>query len=457
MATTPRAARGHRACAIVVGAGMAGLLAARVLTETFDQVHLLDADRLPSGDDHRRGVPQSRHPHALLQRGADVLEHLFPGLRDELTTAGAPVYDHGSTFLMWFAGAWAPRIDSGLQIQAFSRPLLECRIRSRTLSLPGVILHPDTIVEGLRTDRPGRRVTGVDIRRPGHQPTSLEADMVVVAGGRTARLASWLTAIGRAEPDIRVVDARTVYASREYTGLPGEWNGLAEMALAPDTTRGGAVTRIENGRAIAALHGTAGDRPPTDEAGFLAFARSLGNPLLGELLAAARPVSPVYRCTDMANRRIDYHRIPDWPEGLLAIGDTVCSFNPVYAQGMTLAALQALELRAFLHPDRPAPAARVFQRRVRRLLTTPWTLSTCEDLAWSGTGGIADRTLHRYLRQVLARIPDDPGLYRRFLRTLHMVASPAGLLRPVPLARSLIAPLAPMTHASLPARTKGPR
>ncbi|MER7500919.1 NAD(P)-binding protein [Nonomuraea pusilla] len=449
MATAPRAGRLRRERAVVIGAGMAGLLAARVLAETFDQVHLVDADRLPGGDGHRRCVPQGRHPHALLQRGADVLEHLFPGLRKELSAAGAPMYDHGSTFLMWFPGGWAPRIESGLRIQAFSRPLLESRVRSRVLSLPGVVLHQDTAVEGLRTDRPGRRVTGVRVRRPGHAPAGLDADLVVIAGGRTARAASWLMAIGRPAPGVRVVDARTAYASREYTGLPGEWNGLAEMAIAPRTTRGGAVTRIENGRAIVALHGAAGDRPPTDEAGFLAFARSLGNTLLGELLAAAEPVTPVYRCTDLANRRADYHRVPDWPEALLIVGDAVCSFNPVYAQGMTLAALQALELRAFLDPARPTPPARVFQRRVRRLLTTPWTLSTCEDLAWSGRGGPADRVLHRYLGRVLARIPGDPGLYRRFLRTLHMVASPVGLLHPAPLARCLIAP----PRATLP--TKG--
>ncbi|MEV0266810.1 monooxygenase [Streptomyces sp. NPDC050617] len=434
----------------MVGGGYAGLVAARVLARRFDAVTVIEADRIDpdAAPVHRKGTPQSRHPHALLARGADILERLFPGLRAELAANGAPLSDFGR-FPMLYPTGWSPRVTTGIPLQTFSRPLLDAALRRRVLAEPTVVLADRTRVEGLALDAGRRRVTGVrtgvhtgvhtGVRMVSTDPPEpgriLPADLVVIAAGRHSRLPQWLTDAGLAAPAALSVDARLSYASRVYrrdARAPAlDWQASLQATLAPAARRGGTVLAIEERRWLVCLFGADGEMAPTDPGGFAEYAASLTNPHIGQIVAEARPLGPVHRYAGLGGQWHRYDRLRPWPGGLVVLGDALCSLNPLYGHGMTVAAMQAVLLGRTLNTPDIDGACRSFQRRAARTLRLPWLLTSSLDLGWRTehvplTAALSRRVLHRFLR----RIPDDPALYRRFLKVQHMTASPATLLIP---------------------------
>jgi 2-polyprenyl-6-methoxyphenol hydroxylase-like FAD-dependent oxidoreductase len=418
--------------AIVIGGSIAGLLAARVLADRFRRVTIVERDRgEPDGD--RKGVPHARHLHVLLRRGLLAFEELFPGLRAELEAAGAEPVRQGTDFRVRFRSGWAPEVADGLELLSLTRGLLERTVRERVVGLARVEWLPGSRVDGLLADPAGRRVLGV--RAGGAQ---LPADLVVDASGRGSQAPGWLAAIGREPPEENVVDAFWGYAMRIYrrppTGPP--WKQMLILNRPPDQPRVGVVQPIENGRWLINVAGVMKDYPPNDEDGFLDFVRRLPSPELYQAIRDAEPLSPIHGFRHTANRLRRYDRRA-LPERMLVIGDAVCAFNPVYGQGMTVAALEALALRDRLG----APLGRVgrrFQRDAARIVAGPWMFATSEDSRWPGTAGAAQgrrvRFLHWYVDQVIGLIPTAPAIYRRFQAVQHMTRSPAALFHPRVLA-----------------------
>ncbi|MFI1964164.1 FAD-dependent oxidoreductase [Streptomyces pathocidini] len=433
------------ACAVVIGSGICGLAAARVLSDHFERVVLVERDDL-SGERGRRGVPQARHVHGLLARGGQHLEELFPGLRDELRSAGGPLFDHGemAPTRVW-AGA-IPPVRSGVLAHAFSRDLLESRIRTRVVALPSVELRAGTAVEELHLE--GGRVAGVRVRtaaadgEKGHSEV-LEADLVVDASGRFSALPDWLEKAGFPRPRETVVDAGLAYATRTFTAPPQAYWGLQQINQAPEHPRGVYVAGVEQGRWIVTLFGAADDHPPADEEGWLEFARSLGNLHLDRLLDAATPEPGVHRFTRTQNRRVEYAALTRRPDRLIAIGDSVCAFNPVYGQGMTVSVLQTVALGRHLERARTRGLdgmARRYQREIARLIRLPWLMSTSEDLIWQHhREGKALPALLRasnwYKQRLLYLAVHDPEVFRLFLRVYHMLAPTAAMAGPRILAK----------------------
>ncbi|NKE59783.1 hypothetical protein FXN61_24445 [Lentzea sp. PSKA42] len=399
--------------AVVVGGGIAGLLAARVLSESHDVV-VLERDKLSDEPTYRSGVPQGRHVHGLLVRGGEIMEGLFPGLRDELVAAGAPLADAGDMRILNSLG-WLATTHTGLPLLSLSRPLLETCIRRRVTAK----IVDDVHVTGLSFR--GGDVDGL-LTRDGR----IEADLVVDASGRSSKLPAWLAEAGITAPEPEVVDSRTGYATRIYTAPKDFPVVYAESLSAPDITRGCAVMRIEGDRLVVTAQGAAGDHASRDLDGYQEFLDSLRVPI-SELLAEAEPLTPVYLFARTASRRNAFETIANWPGGLVAVGDAVCAFNPVYGQGMTVAAMEALLFRQ--HNDFSAKGCRAFQRKVAKAAQGPWALSSNADRSWVETrrGGV----LGWYLKKWEAGIVHDPDLFRRFVRVVHMVASPASLLNPV--------------------------
>ncbi|MGF1426140.1 FAD-dependent oxidoreductase [Kitasatospora sp. LaBMicrA B282] len=417
--------------ALVVGAGYAGLLAAHVLATRFREVVLLDRDEIPDSDQPRKGVPQGHHPHYLLERGANTLESLLPGLQQAVTADGVAQRDFGTAAQFLLPSGWTPRVRTGIRIQSMTRPYLEQQIRRRVLAHPNVTLRCDVPVDGLLATRDPHRVHGV--QAGGERVT---ADLVVAATGRSSSLTSWLARSGCGPVPERTVSAEVTYTSRTYASAPpGLEACLAVLVYAPDQPRGGGVLAVEKGRSTLALFGYGANHPPLDDEGFLAFAKTLPDPFLAEFLATAPPTVNAHRFIDRGNHWRLLHQARAWPDGLAVLGDAHCRFNPIYAQGLTVAALQAQALGRSL--DR-GEDARAFHRRCARIIRVPWLMSSSSDLAWTPRQAPwGARAAHWYSGRLVDRVPTDPGLYRVFAGVQHMRRSPAALVSPPVVIKAL--------------------
>jgi flavin-dependent dehydrogenase len=439
----------HGNHAIVVGGGFSGLLAARVLSDHFRRVSVLDQDELADGTEYRSGVPQSRHGHTMLTRGARIIEELFPGLQTELAALGAPIFDLGEFSQIIMPCGWIPRVRLGISIQTFTRPTLEKCIRRRVMARRGVCFRK-LYVEGLCWDRTAKRVAGVRIRSREANPSSpvshsmtMEGDLVVIANGQTSKLTAWLTEAGFPSPGERVINGHLAYSSRIYRIPPGTettWHLTLEMPHPPSAQRGGGVSHVDGERWLVTLLGAGGEVPPGDELGFAAWAASLRNPHIGAVIASGKPDGAIYRLVKFSNRWTLYHRMPRWPERLLCVGDAVCALNPIYGQGMTISAIQAKLMQNLLeerHPDAGlAELGHRFQRRAARVLRTPWIMATSADRAWDPAHvPRAVQFAQWYMNLLFQLIPSDLDTYRRFWNTTQMVTSPATLFHPLVLGK----------------------
>jgi flavin-dependent dehydrogenase len=414
--------------AVVLGAGVAGLLAARVLSERFARVTVLERDTL-DGAGPRRGVPQARHIHGLLDRGRTSIEQLLPTFTADMAARGATV----SEVLVgtrWYAGGLrvAPTATGVTSILA-TRPVLESVLREHLLARPGVRVRERASARGLLGD--ARRVTGVKLSTDGETST-LGTDLVVDATGRSSRAAEWLLDLGARPPHEERREVDLGYASRLYHHRPGQLGGHNAVVVATGAGgRGGGAIRVEGDRWQITLTGMLGDHPPTDARGFADFAATLPTPDIHDLIAAGEPLEdPVpHRFRSSVRRRFDRLSAP---AGFLAVGDALCSFNPLYAQGMTVAAQQALALRDCLAADdRELPSR--FYAAATECVTAAWQLASTADLAHAGVPGprtLRTRLTNAYTARAHRAAHTDPRVARTFLRVVNLVEPPAALLRP---------------------------
>jgi 2-polyprenyl-6-methoxyphenol hydroxylase-like FAD-dependent oxidoreductase len=443
-----RGTGGPHAHAVVMGAGMAGLLAARVLADHFEQVTVVDRDRFPDGPGFRRGVPQSRHLHVLLGRGLECLEQLFPGFEGDLVAAGVPVVE-GSESLWLNAAGWCRRYQSPIRLLGASRELIEWQARTRVIALDNVRVLERCEAVGLLADQHRDAVTGVRLRSRGSRAeltgpdTDVPADLVVDASGRGSRAPQWLAALGYQPPTETSINSLLGYASRQYripAGFQADWRMLVLNAKPPGNARSGALVPIEGGRWMVALIGAGRDYPLADDTGFLEFARGLRSPLLYETINDAEPVSPIYSFRNTDNQRRQFERLRRWPEGFVVIGDASCSFNPIYAQGMTVTAMTAVTLDHILAEHRrrsgadPSGLARQLQRQVARTNAGAWTMATSEDLRYPWTEGarldLPTRMMHRYGDRLLEVANGNPRVNTAFVNVVNLRHPPTSLLRP---------------------------
>jgi 2-polyprenyl-6-methoxyphenol hydroxylase-like FAD-dependent oxidoreductase len=422
--------------AVVLGASLAGLLAARVLSDSYAQVTVIDRDELPETPGHRRGVPHGRHLHALAARGQQALEELFPGLTAELIAHGAPAGDLLTDARFYFSGHRLRPARTGLLFLSASRPLLEAQVRARVRALPNLRVQDRCDVVGLATSADGRRVTGARVlrRTDGSAEEVLGADLVVDASGRGSRTPAWLEALDYPRPEREQVQIGLGYATRIYRLPPDALDGnLAVLdAATPELPRTGALLRLEGDRWMLTLAGILGDHPPIEPDGFLDFARSLRFPDIYEAVRDGEPLDDPVGFRFPASVRHRYERQDRFPAGFLVVGDAVCSFNPIYGQGMSVAALEALTLRR--HLDRGVdPEPRQWFADVARVVDVPWEMSAGGDLAFPGVPGrrsLKLRLLGAYLARLHAAAADDAQLATAFMRVAGLTAPPQSLLRP---------------------------
>ena len=422
--------------AIVIGASMGGLLAARALADHYEEVTLLERDTLPETHEPRKGVPQGRHAHGLLARGREVLDQFFPGLSDEMVGEGA-VYGDVVDEVRWFNhGVYLVNSPSGMQGLLISRPMLEDGVRRRVLQLPNVRLleHSDALEPVF--DQGQGRVTGVRVQpqRDPNGAVTLGADLVVDSSGRGSQSPAWLEALGYAKPREEGVQVHIAYMTRLYRRRPEHLGGKQALVMAgcQPGWRFGVILAQEDDRWIVTLGGYLGDRPPMDEAGYLEFARSLPKPEIFEVIKDAEPLTPLSPYQFTANLRRHYEELSQFPEGLLVFGDALCSFNPVYGQGMTVACIEALALQESLAVGVQGIARSFFQAS-SKLIDIPWQMAVGSDLqhpAVEGKRTAQTRFINWYLMKLFQAAQHDAVLATRFLEVANLMKPPSSLMAP---------------------------
>jgi 2-polyprenyl-6-methoxyphenol hydroxylase-like FAD-dependent oxidoreductase len=429
--------------AIVLGASMAGLLAARVLSEFYATVTVVERDTLGDSAVVRRGVPQGRHIHGLLMRGARAVEELFPGLLDELADDGAAVFDGTDLSKLYFCmgGHVAVRTGAAKEITIYNatRPFLECHVRRRVRAVPNVTFLDDHDV--IDVCLAGARVTGARVvSRSSRVESTMKADLVVDATGRGARTPALLKRLGYDPPVEDEVVLNLMYAS-QLLRLPGDALHESGLIIAPVPGRptGMALSKCENDTVFFTVFGMAGNDPPADLSGMCAFAEGFAP---AHVLAAVRSAEPVGQAAQHrfpSSRWRRYDKARRLPEGLLVVGDALCSFNPIYAQGMTVAAMEALVLRDCLSRGADDLARRFF-RAAARPIAQAWQLAVGGDLSLpeiEGTPPLATRLLNGYIDRVLIAAGHDAEVFEQFVKVAWLVDSPAKLVRPGMIRRVL--------------------
>jgi 2-polyprenyl-6-methoxyphenol hydroxylase-like FAD-dependent oxidoreductase len=420
---------------------MAGLLAAGQLARYFERVTLVERDRLEDNPQPRKGVPQGTQTHILLRRGLDIVSDIFPGIPVELRVAGAQVLDLSADCEWFIAGIWRKRIDSGVRMYSQTRPLFEWKVRAKLAAMPRVRILDGHELSGFLTSE--GRITGVKVREPGgEQETVLEADLVVDASGRGSRTPQWLEAAGYPRVEESHLKVDVGYATRLYRPSPdadAAWRALIVSADLPRTRRSGSIVPIEGGLWSVTMCGWLKDGPPTDDAGFLAYARSLAQPHFHEALRSAEPVSPIrgYRFAHSQWRH--YERMARLPEGLLVLGDAYCSFNPMYGQGITVSALQVELLGECLREGLQGLPGRYYPR-VSKLLKLPWSMGTSEDLRLPEVEGSRQPgmgLLYWYGDHFQRLTAVDDEAIRTFVQVMHMLKPPTAMFSPRLLLKTL--------------------
>ena len=377
--------------AIVAGAGIGGLIAAGVLSEFFHEVLLLEKDALPLTPGQRKGVPQDGQIHVILKGGDNAFAAVFPGFRECLAGAGATPLEFGKDLQTYEGGRRHSPKSTGIVVHSQTRPLLEFTVRTLLAKLPNVrILDQTRLMDILRA--PDGPVTGVAITDKDGQRRDLAADLVVECMGRSGYTGRWLAKNrGRmvAETELGIDLVYTSALLHRTAAWRGRNFGWITRPTAPHNTKSGVLVPIEGERWMMTLSGRFGEVPPEDEAGFLAYAKALEDPHVHREAKDARFATPItsYRIPRMIWRH--YDQVADFPDRLIPLGDTIAGFNPLAAQGMSMAALHAITLRDALHGGLGGlgGAQGRYMTQAMKIAADVWSLGEMLDFAYPQAKG----------------------------------------------------------------------
>lgn len=442
-----------KSTAIVIGASMAGLWTARALADHFDRILVLETDRLDKEVKTRPGTPQARQYHILLLRGLQTMQALFPGLDRELQAQGACTLDLTNDILMKYRGEWLNQFRSGQNLISCNRLLLEHNIRRRVGMHPNIEFMDGVEVMGLHTNLEKDAVIGVHLQHrmltTGQASSNeLHADLIVDATGRRSQTPSWLKTIGFEAPQETVVDSFLGYVTRRYHAKPGVSSSLRPLLISgtpPNEPLSGLIFPEENNNWVVMMAGVNKNYPSVEEEEFDNFAQRLGPEFYGAIQAAT-PLGKAYGYRGTQSRWRHYEKLERWPDRYVVLGDAFCGFNPIYGQGMTVAALCAVALAKQIAQNRGKLSGIGAESRhiFAKITKGPWLLATGADLEWPGTqgerrSGWADQIARWYLNKLLEALPRDPTIRLTFNQVNQMARPLGALFTPPMMARVLAA------------------
>ncbi|MFD7954386.1 NAD(P)/FAD-dependent oxidoreductase [Streptomyces ardesiacus] len=448
--------------AIVIGGSLAGTLAAAAVRDSFEEVEILETHEVPDGPEARVGVPQAAHYHVLLSGGADAIDELLPGTVEELVQQGAVRVPMTTNMVLFSPEGWYRRWKSDTHyLIAASRDLTDYIVRSRVLSDPRVTMVAQTRVVALLEDH--RRVAGVRVRNADGSEIEKTADVVIDASGKGSRMPRWLADhFGIKDLHTDRVTSGLTYASRLYRApVPTRSWPFVSVQADPrslETARTGGILPIDGDRWHVSLIGPPGAAPTANSDAFVSYARTLRHPIVAELLSHAEPLTDVTVTHSTVNTRHYFERLKTWPEGLIALGDSVAHFNPVYGHGMSVASLGAQALRRELSSTGLTPGfARRAQRAIARPVELAWSLAIGQDIRYPGTEGkqasLADRILQRYVSRLSHTATGSFQVATAMTDVLTLKAPATSLVSPRVLAAAAIGPLRPqLAEPTLTAR-----
>ena len=424
--------------AIVIGGSIAGLLAAHVLSNHFQEVVIVEKDNYADDNKVRIGTPQANHIHLLLVKGREILEEFFPELERDLMADGANKIDFLNDGRYLLPSGWAQKFHSGITTFTCTRTLLENTIRKQIQKNSKIKIEKNTIISltleklnkiGLETSD-GKKIHG---------------NLIVDCTGRNTKSPSWLETIGYPKIKETRVDSFVGYATRRYI-LPKndrKWKMLVILNRPTTNPRTGVIYPIEDGKWLVGLYGIGKNYPPVDEKGFLEFTKNLESSEFYDVLKDAVPDSDIHGYKVQGSRKFHYEDMEQWPDNFIVLGDAVSIFNPFYGQGMTSAALGAKILETMLKNGKIEEGfTRKFQRRLAKTVSLPWLLGTSEDMRWSTTVGKRPDTITRIVQNHAQRVlllgPKSSLATKSFLQMMHMIKSPAVIFHPVILLQLLI-------------------
>jgi len=432
-----------------MGASIAGLWTAHVLADHFEEVLILERDHLPEGAEFRSGTPQVRQFHTLLRSGIQHMQTWFPGLYEELITAGATPYDLIGDIHLRLRNRWYPMFPSKYILLSCSRTLLESSIRRRLKQNPCVHFIEDVDVIGLQSDATQKRITGVRVRMRGasnsaEADTVHAADLIIDALGRRSQTPEWLAQLGYPVPQEEEIDSFLGYVTRKYKRKPNTPIILIS-ATSPHDPYAAALFPEEDDTMVALIAGYNKNYPPTNPAEFEAFAKFLG-PEFQAALKDAEPISQPYGYRGTSSRWRHYEKLDRWPKRYIVLGDAFCGFNPIYGQGMSVAALSAAALAKQLHNSNGNldGIAQSTLREISAITQGAWLLATSADLEWPGTQGgtrgtsLADRFGRWYVDKLLDATAVNKEVRLAFIEVQQLIKPTAALFAPRIFIRVLI-------------------
>lgn len=434
--------------AVVIGGSIAGCLTARVLSDYFDKVTIFEADTPPDEAVPRKAVPQGNHIHTLLAGGTAVIRKYFPTIHDDLVAAGADYGDPQIKWRLFSGGAWTQRIPSGLGSYVMSRPLLEATVRKHTLAIPNITLQVATSVSAYTWDESATSVTGVTLESSGE---SVKADFVADVSGRNSNASDWIKKEGFTSPErcsIGIDVGYTTFVVAEPPNNQRNWNLLYTIQKEiPADTRGGGIFCIEGGRYLVSAQGYHKDYAPTDWEGFLAYFKSHPFPVIYETIKNCEPIGEATEYRYAAYLRRHYEKLSDFPKGLVVLGDAICSLNPVYGQGMTVAAKEVEHLDQCLQKCASEghindKFALEFFKGATKFVDAAWDAITVEDFRYPQTRGQRPRgyAFAKWLnRRFFALSATDKEFSVAFTKVIGLVEPPESMLKPKYLFKALFA------------------